>query len=177
MNLKDRFLVYGRSHARVRRLFVFVAASIFAVGGVIVGAGQASADVVVGPTQYQNKAGGLCLDDYGASTANYNMVDVWTCNGSNAQQWYYDLSYDSLYVNINGTIKCLDVRNSGSAPGTRVDIYQCNGTSAQIWYQTQNGNWVNPIANLCLDDPSGSDQAGMYVQVWTCNGETPQVWL
>src|SRR5579875_749419 len=30
---------------------------------------------------------GLCLDDRSASTADFNPVQVYTCNGSSAQQW------------------------------------------------------------------------------------------
>ena len=30
---------------------------------------------------------GLCLDDRSASTANFNPIQVYTCNGTNAQQW------------------------------------------------------------------------------------------
>ena len=31
--------------------------------------------------------GGLCLDARSASTANFNPVQVYTCNGTAAQQW------------------------------------------------------------------------------------------
>lgn len=31
--------------------------------------------------------GGLCIDDRSASTANFNPVQVYTCNGTAAQQW------------------------------------------------------------------------------------------
>src|ERR1017187_5490290 len=31
--------------------------------------------------------GGLCVDVRGASSANFTPVQVYTCNGTNAQQW------------------------------------------------------------------------------------------
>ena len=71
---------------------------------------------------------GLCLDDRSASTADYNPIQVYTCNGTNAQQWT---------VESNGTLEvlgmCLDVDAAGTANGTLVDLYTCNGTGAQDW--------------------------------------------
>ena len=58
-----------------------------------VSAGTASGTASpTGPvTGYQ----GLCLDDRSASTALFNPIQVYTCNGTNAQQWT---------VNSNGTL-------------------------------------------------------------------------
>ncbi|HEY6492391.1 MAG TPA: ricin-type beta-trefoil lectin domain protein, partial [Trebonia sp.] len=68
---------------------------------------------------------GLCLDDRSASTADFNPVQVYTCNGTNAQQWT---------VESNNTLevlgKCLDVDAAGTTDGTTVDLYTCNGTGA-----------------------------------------------
>ena len=69
---------------------------------------------------------GLCLDDRSASTADFNPIQVYTCNGTNAQ---------TGPSNSNGTLNvlgdCLDVAGAGTANGTNVDLYTCNGTGAQ----------------------------------------------
>src|ERR1700761_8137614 len=52
-------------------------------GGTGGGSGGGSASTAGAITGY----GGLCEDDRGASAADFNPVQVYTCNGTNAQQW------------------------------------------------------------------------------------------
>jgi hypothetical protein len=113
---------------------------------------------------------GLCLDDRGASTANYNPIQVYTCNGTDAQQWTVE-SNDTLQV----LGKCLDVYAAGTANGTTVDLYSCNGTGAQDWVPQSNGSLVNPNSGKCLDD-TGWGGSGTQVQIWSCTGNTNQEW-
>jgi chitinase len=114
---------------------------------------------------------GLCLDDKSASTANFNPVDVYTCNGTSAQQWT---------VGTDGTLrtlgKCLDVSGAGTTNGTLVDLYDCNGTAAQVWQQQSNGSLLNPSSGKCLDDTGFSTTPGTQVQIWTCEGSANQQW-
>src|SRR6202042_1415659 len=113
---------------------------------------------------------GLCLDDRSASTALYNPIQVYTCNGTNAQQWTPE---------SNGTLEvlglCLDVDAAGTANGTLVDLYTCNGTGAQQWQAQANGELVNPESGKCLDD-TGFGGAGTQVQIWTCADSANQQW-
>ena len=113
---------------------------------------------------------GLCLDDRGASVANYNPVQVYTCNDTDAQQWTLE-SNDTIEV----FGMCLDVYAAGTAGGTRVDLYQCNGTNAQTWVPQSDGALVNPESGQCLDDTEFGG-AGTQVEIWTCNGGSDQVW-
>ena len=113
---------------------------------------------------------GLCLDDRSASTADYNPVQVYTCNGTNAQQWT---------VESNNTLQvlgmCLDVDAAGTANGTTVDLYSCNGTGAQTWVPQSNGELLNPSSGKCLDD-TGYGGSGTQVQIWTCGDTSNQQW-
>src|ERR1700691_1243346 len=52
---------------------------------------------------------GLCLDDSSASTADFNPIQVYTCNGTDAQQWTAE-SNDTLEV----LGMCLDVDAAGT---------------------------------------------------------------
>jgi glucosylceramidase len=129
--------------------------------------GTISGGSVTGPvTGYQ----GLCLDVRSASSADGTPVQVYTCNGTNAQQWT---------VESNGTIqalgKCLDVIGAGTTNGTRVDLYTCNGTGAQSWQAQSNGELVNTNSGLCLDD-TGFGGSGTQVQIWACTGAANQQW-
>jgi Ricin-type beta-trefoil lectin domain len=113
---------------------------------------------------------GLCLDDRSASTANFNPIQVYTCNGTNAQSWT---------VNSNGTLTvlgdCLDVAGAGTANGTKVDLYPCNGTGAQSWTHQSNGELVNTNSGKCLDD-TGFGGSGTQVQIWACADSSNQQW-
>ena len=115
--------------------------------------------------------GGLCLDDRSASTANFNPVQVYTCNGSAAQQWTV-ASDGSLQV----LGKCLDIDAAGTANGTLVDLYDCNGTGAQTWEPQSDGALLNPASGKCLDDTDKSTTPGTQVQIWSCTGATNQQW-
>src|ERR1700745_295306 len=72
---------------------------------------QAATTGATGPiTGYE----GLCLDDRGASTADFNPIQVYTCNSTNAQQWTV-ASGNTLQV----LGMCLDVNGAGTANGTK----------------------------------------------------------
>jgi chitinase len=133
----------------------------------ITGGSGGGGGTATGPiTGYQ----GLCLDDRGASTADFNPIQVYTCNGTNAQSWT---------VNSNGTLtvlgNCLDVAGAGTANGTKVDLYPCNGTGAQSWVHESNGELVNTNSGKCLDD-TGYGGSGTQVQIWACADTSNQQW-
>ncbi len=113
---------------------------------------------------------GLCLDDRSASTADFNPIQVYTCNGTNAQQWT---------VAAGNTLQvlgdCLDVDAAGTANGTTVDLYPCNGTGAQVWKPQSNGELINPNSGKCLDD-TGWGGSGTQVQIWACADTANQQW-
>jgi chitinase len=113
---------------------------------------------------------GLCLDDRSASTALFNPIQVYTCNGTSAQQWTV-ASGSTLQV----LGMCLDVAGAGTANGTLVDLYTCNGTAAQTWQHQSNGELVNPNSGKCLDD-TGFGGAGTQVQIWSCADSSNQQW-
>ncbi|MFI9379815.1 ricin-type beta-trefoil lectin domain protein [Kutzneria sp. NPDC052558] len=115
---------------------------------------------------------GLCLDDRSASTANGNPIQIYTCNGTTAQQWTFVQAGTTLHV----LGKCLDIASGGTANGTLVQLYDCNNTGAQVWVPQSNGTLYNPQSNKCLDDPGYSTTPGTQVQIWDCAGTANQVW-
>ena len=115
---------------------------------------------------------GLCLDDRGASTALFNPVQVYTCNGTGAQQW--------TVVEAGSTIQdygmCLDIDGGGTTDGTTVDLYTCNDTGAQVWEPQSDGQLYNPQSNKCLDDTDYGG-SGTQLQIWDCTAnDAAQVW-
>ena len=148
------------------------AAAVLGAVALLAGFGVAAASVAhaaggTGPiTGYE----GLCLDDRSASTALFNPIQVYTCNGTNAQQWTVE-GNDTLEV----LGMCLDVDAAGTADGTTVDLYTCNGTGAQDWVPGANGSLINPNSGKCLDD-TGWGGSGTQVQIWDCTGNANQSW-
>jgi Ricin-type beta-trefoil lectin domain/Glycosyl hydrolases family 16 len=114
---------------------------------------------------------GLCVDVRGANSANTTPVQVYTCNGTNAQQW--------TVVQAGSTLqalgKCLDIVGGGTANGTAVDLYTCNNTGAQVFEPQSNGELYNPQSGKCLDD-TGYGGSGTQLQIWACADTSNQVW-
>ncbi|WP_370416917.1 ricin-type beta-trefoil lectin domain protein [Streptomyces fradiae] len=115
---------------------------------------------------------GKCLDVAGAATADGTPVQLYTCNGTDAQRW--TLAADG---SIRALGKCLDVTAAGTADGTKVQLYTCNGTGAQRWsYNATTHDVVNTAANKCLDVTGNSSADGTRTQIWTCTGAANQKW-
>ena len=115
--------------------------------------------------------GGKCVDVAAASNANGTAVQLYTCNGTTAQQWT---------AASNGSLqalgKCMDVTAAGTANGTKVQLYDCNGTAAQQWTHQSNGELVNTNSGKCLDATGPSSADGTRLQIWTCSDAANQQW-
>jgi len=114
---------------------------------------------------------GLCVDVRGANSANFTPVQVYTCNGTNAQQWTVVQAGSTLHA----LGKCMDINGGGTADGTTVDLYDCNNTAAQVFIPQSNGTLYNPQSGKCLDD-TGYGGSGTQLQIWDCTGNANQQW-
>lgn len=115
----------------------------------------------------------LCMDVRGAFTANGTPVQVYTCNGTAAQQW---TEKRTSRTSIEAFGKCLDVVGGGTADGAKVDLYTCNGTGAQNWVPLSDWALYNPNSNKCLDVPNHS-YTPVQLQIWDCvEGSENQKW-
>nr|WP_226483903.1 ricin-type beta-trefoil lectin domain protein [Streptomyces parvulus] len=115
--------------------------------------------------------GGKCLDVDNSMTADGTKVQLWTCNGTGAQQW---TRADDGTLRALG--KCLDVSNGGTADGTRIQLWTCNGTGSQEWAPQSDGTVRNPQSAKCLDASGGTWNDGTPVHLWTCHTGTNQKW-
>jgi GH18 family chitinase len=115
--------------------------------------------------------GGKCVDVAGASTANGAAVQLFACNGSNAQRW--TVGSDST---LRALGKCADITAAATTNGAKVQLYDCNGTGAQVWQAQSNGTLRNPASNKCLDATDNSSADGTRLQIWDCFGGANQVW-
>jgi hypothetical protein len=113
---------------------------------------------------------GKCVDIAGAGTANGTAVQLYDCNGTNAQNW--TVGSDGT---LRGLGKCMDVTGAGTANGTKVQLYDCNGTGSQVW-QKSGSALVNPQSGKCLDATGPSSANGTRLQIWSCAGTVNQQW-
>ncbi|MEW1841462.1 ricin-type beta-trefoil lectin domain protein [Nonomuraea angiospora] len=114
---------------------------------------------------------GKCLDVAGGSSADGAAVQLYTCNGTAAQQWTRP---------GDGTLralgKCLDVVDHGTADGSKLQLWSCSGGANQQWTYTSGRDLVNPAANKCADVTGNSSADGTRLQIWTCTGAANQKW-
>lgn len=166
-------------------------AILFALGSVAPGCGapeedtgsveksgdQGSAKQELAPVLYQSGVGpGLCLDVQGGVPSWGTRVQIWGCNGTNAQQWIYDPSTGEVRSTLAPNL-CLDVQGGGAAWGTIVQIWGCNGTNAQKWIRTPANEFRSFLGwGLCLDVRGGAAAWGTPVQIWGCNSTPAQQW-
>ncbi|MCU7724397.1 glycoside hydrolase family 3 C-terminal domain-containing protein [Actinoplanes sp. KI2] len=111
---------------------------------------------------------GKCIDVAAANTANGTAVQLYDCNGTNAQAW--TTGSDG---SLRALGKCMDVTGAGTADGTKIQLYDCNGTGAQKWTAT-NGTLVNTGSGRCLT--AGASANGTQLTLGTCNGSAGQQW-
>ena len=111
--------VFRAGRRRPRLVIAAVAMSLAAgIGMVGLTITAASAAAVGSITGY----GGKCVDVAGANAANGTQIQLFTCNGSSAQQW----TVGNTDASVRALGKCLDVAGAGTADGTRVQLYDCN---------------------------------------------------
>jgi Ricin-type beta-trefoil lectin domain len=115
---------------------------------------------------------GKCIDDANAAAANGNAIQIFACNGTNAQSWTWNSGDGTLRV----LGKCMDVTNGATVNDTLVQLFDCNGTDAQEWRWRNQSSMVNPQSGRCLDVPNGNTADGTQLDIYDCNGTAAQAW-
>lgn len=121
-----------------------------------------------------NGLGGKCLDIKAALQTEGTPVQLYTCNGSRAQNW--TLPGDGTIRGIN---RCLDVAGSSVTKGAKVQIGLCNGRASQVW-SFRGGSaqaLVNTASGLCLDIPGAKPIDRVQLQIYNCNWSAAQKWV
>ena len=155
-----------RRRSRPRVLALTISALVVGTLGVvgITNAMAATAGPITG-------LGGKCVDVAGANSANGTAVQLYDCNGTNAQNWTVGNPDNS----IQALGKCMDVTAASTANGAKIQLYDCNGTNAQKW-TASNGQLVNTGSGKCLDATNQSSANGNQLQIWSCTGGANQQW-
>lgn len=112
--------------------------------------------------------GGKCVDVAAANSANGTAVQLYSCNGTNAQQWTRNGN------TLRALGKCLDA--SGTANGAVTQLWDCTGSGNQQWTAESNGQLRNAASGRCLDATGNSSADGTRLQLWDCAGTANQRW-
>ncbi|MCX2948012.1 glycosyl hydrolase family 18 protein [Lentzea sp. NEAU-D7] len=112
--------------------------------------------------------GGKCVDVAAANSANGTAIQLYTCNGTNAQQWTRN------GATLRALGKCLDA--SGTANGAVTQLWDCTGAGNQQWTAEANGQLRNAASGRCLDATGNSSADGTRLQLWDCAGTANQRW-
>ncbi|KAG5637604.1 hypothetical protein H0H81_003996 [Sphagnurus paluster] len=116
-----------------------------------------------------------CLDVRGANYTSGTPVQIYDCNGTQAQKWL--IQRGDTRVQLAGTEFCLD---AGIAPanGVPMKIWKCDGKlAAQAWYWTNDNRIAVTGTGQCLDVTNGTMSNSNPVQIWKCtDNNTNQVW-
>ncbi|MEW2445776.1 family 16 glycoside hydrolase [Micromonospora marina] len=115
--------------------------------------------------------GGKCLDVSNSGTADGTKIQLYTCNGTDAQKW------TRVGDTLRALGKCLDVDKGGTANGTKVQLWSCNGTGAQVWQPQADGSILNPQSGKVLDAAGGSTANGTQIHIWAYVGGANQHWI
>jgi glucose/arabinose dehydrogenase len=114
------------------------------------------------------RGSGKCVDVAGANSADGTKVQLYTCNGTAAQNWAV------TGTTLRALGKCLDVKGAGTADGTVVQLYTCNGTGAQNWAANADGTLRNTSSGKCLTPLGGATADGTQLVISTCTTATTQ---
>ncbi|MDM4719289.1 beta-1,3-glucanase family protein [Micromonospora sp. WMMA1363] len=112
-----------------------------------------------------------CIDVPGSNFVDRARLQMWGCNGTDAQQWTFS---GTAVESQNG--KCMDVDGGATGNGAVVQLYTCNGTGAQQFTLTAAGDLVNLQAGRCVDIKDWDGGDGARLQLWDCAGTANQKW-
>ncbi|SEM21665.1 streptogrisin C. Serine peptidase. MEROPS family S01A [Stigmatella aurantiaca] len=119
---------------------------------------------------FVSRLNGKCIDVPNSNFSDGVQLQMWDCNGTNAQKF----TWVGSTLQIGG--KCVDVANASTANGTPIQLVSCNGNRAQDFVLSGAGDLVSYLANKCVDIKDVSSASGAKLHLWDCNGAANQKW-
>lgn len=120
------------------------------------------------------------LDMRNGIISNYNGIQLYDTNLTDAQKWFVNYLGDGTYsikayLDINYS---MDVYNASKTNGTNLQIFSYNKSDAQKWIIKDVGNGYYSIISLCnnlsLDVYNASTINGTKIQLYESNGTNAQ---
>lgn len=123
---------------------------------------------------FRDKREGKCLDVSGGNNANGTKVQLYACNGTPAQQWYFDPVKGTLRSQLPGN-KCLDIPNGNTDNGTQLQIWDCQEGNINQQFN-KNGNKFSSRLNGSKVMDAGGTSNGSPIVLWNYHGGNNQKW-
>ena len=121
------------------------------------------------------------VDIPGGSAADSTAIQLYSGNGSKAQQFTFTRQSDGSYeiVNVNSG-KALDVCNGVAENNAMVQQYSRNNSQAQRWFIRDSGAGYylqSALGNWVLDLSGGNTADGAAIRLYTPNGTASQLFV
>ena len=121
------------------------------------------------------------VDIPGGSAADSTAIQLYSGNGSKAQQFTFTRQSDGSYeiVNVNSG-KALDVRNGVAENNAIVQQYSRNNSQAQRWFIRDSGAGYylqSALGNWVLDLSGGNTANGAAIRLYAPNGTASQLFV
>ncbi|GAB7065442.1 ricin-type beta-trefoil lectin domain protein [Streptomyces mexicanus] len=125
-----------------------------------------------GPVAFRGHQSGRCLDVPASQFTDGRPLQLWDCNGADAQKWR--LASDGTIRSGGNASLCLDVAGANFNNGTTIQLAWCNGNIAQQFTLNERNDLVNTAVGMCVGSQGGDLHA--RIQLFTCNGQDNQKW-
>lgn len=121
------------------------------------------------------------VDIPGGSAADSTAIQLYSGNGSKAQQFIFTRQSDGSYeiVNVNSG-KALDVRNGVAENNAIAQQYSRNNSQAQRWFIRDSGAGYylqSALGNWVLDLSGGNTANGAAIRLYAPNGTASQLFV
>jgi hypothetical protein len=127
-----------------------------------------------------NKGNGKCVDARAAASANGTVIQQYTCNGTNAQQFQFQPTsggYDRIN-NRNNATQVIDVTNVSTADNAGLQLWSYGGGGNQQWQPVDEGggyyHFVAMHSGKCLTVPGASTADSVQLVQATCDSSAAQ---
>lgn len=125
-----------------------------------------------GPVAFRGHQSGRCLDVPASQFTDGRPLQLWDCNGADAQKWR--LESDGTIRSGGNAGLCLDVAAANFSNGTTIQLAWCNGNIAQQFTLNERNDLVNTAVGMCVGAQGGDLHAP--IRLFTCNGQDNQKW-
>jgi hypothetical protein len=127
-----------------------------------------------------NKGNSKCVDARAAASANGTVIQQYTCNSSNAQQFQFQPTSGGFtrVNNRNNAAQVIDVTNVSTADNAGLQLWSSSGGNNQQWQPVDETggyfHFVSRLSGKCLTVPGGSTADSVQLVQLTCNGGATQ---
>jgi hypothetical protein len=124
-----------------------------------------------GATMLQSNFSGRCIDIPGGVPNAGSLLQMWDCNGTDAQKWA---------MQSDGTVramgKCMDPAGGALGNATPIQLADCNANPVQRFTYTSARTLVNVSSGRCVDIKEWNGSNGAALHLWDCTGGANQIW-